>query len=86
MAAALVLGLALSRRLIRRLRSLRDTALPVARGLVVEMVPDARRDEVGDLQRAFATMQSRLREQEDARRTFVSTARTSCERRRHRCD
>jgi signal transduction histidine kinase len=75
MAAALVLGLALSRRLIRRLRSLRDTALRVARlGLVVEMVPDARRDEIGDLQRAFATMQSRLREQEDARRTFVSTA------------
>jgi len=75
MGVALVLGFALSGRLVRRLRALRDIALRVARlGLVVEMVPDRRQDEIGDLQRAFATMQSRLREQEDARRTFVSTA------------
>lgn len=75
MGAALLLGFALSGRLVRRLRDLRDTALRVAHlGFVVEMVPDRRRDEIGDLQRAFATMQSRLREQEQARRTFVSTA------------
>ncbi len=75
MGAALLLGLALSARLVRRLRSLRDTALRVAQlGLVVQMIPDDRRDEIGDLQRAFSTMQNRLREQEEARRTFVSTA------------
>jgi signal transduction histidine kinase len=49
--------------------------LKVARlGPVVEMAPDQTRDEIGDLSRAFAVMQDRLREQEEARRTFVSTA------------
>jgi signal transduction histidine kinase len=38
-------------------------------------VPEDRsRDEVGDLGRAFSSMQKRLRRQEDARRRFVSTA------------
>jgi signal transduction histidine kinase len=35
---------------------------------------DHTRDEVGDLTRAFVTLQGRLREQEQARRTFVATA------------
>jgi signal transduction histidine kinase len=38
------------------------------------MPPDRTRDEVGDLTRAFATMQQRLHRQEQARRTFVATA------------
>jgi signal transduction histidine kinase len=72
---ALLVGIALSGRLVRRLTSLRDTALRVARiGPVADVEPDPGRDEVGDLARAFATMQARLREQEQARRTFVSTA------------
>lgn len=72
---ALLTGLAVSSRLLRRLRELRDTALRVARlGPVVEVARERARDEVGDLSRAFATMQDRLREQEEARRTFVSTA------------
>ncbi|HXE44247.1 MAG TPA: HAMP domain-containing sensor histidine kinase [Conexibacter sp.] len=72
---ALVIGTLLTRPLVRRLRGLRDTALRVARlGPNVEVAADPRRDEVGDLTRAFATMQDRLREQEHARRAFVSTA------------
>ena len=36
--------------------------------------PSSGRDEIGDLSRTFATMQTRLREQEQARRAFVATA------------
>jgi len=72
---ALLLGYALSRGLARRLRQLRDTALRVAElGPVAEIAPDRSRDEVGDLTRAFAEMQTRLREQEQARKSFVATA------------
>ncbi|MBS1870740.1 MAG: HAMP domain-containing histidine kinase [Actinobacteria bacterium] len=72
---ALLVGTLLTRPLVRRLRGLRAMALRVARlGPHVEVAPDPRRDEVGDLTRAFATMQDRLREQEQARRAFVSTA------------
>jgi signal transduction histidine kinase len=68
-------GVLLANRLVRRLGSLRDTALRVADlGPAAEVLPDASRDEIGDLTRAFATMQAQLREQEQARRTFVSTA------------
>ena len=75
LAVALLLGFALSRGLARRVRSLRDTALRVAEiGPVAEVTPDRRRDEVGDLTRAFAEMQTRLRDQEQARKSFVATA------------
>jgi signal transduction histidine kinase len=75
LAVALVAGAALARRLVRRLTALRDTSLRVADlGPLAEIQDDGTRDEVGDLTRAFATMQARLREQESARRTFVSTA------------
>ena len=72
---ALLLGIALASELVRRLRRLRDTALLVARvGPVVELEPSSGHDEIADLTRAFAVMQGRLREQEEARRTFVATA------------
>jgi signal transduction histidine kinase len=72
---ALLIGIALASELVRRLRRLRDTALLVARvGPVVELEPSAGNDEIADLTRAFAVMQERLREQEEARRTFVATA------------
>jgi len=59
----------------RRLRRLRDTAERVAQvGPVAEFRPEQGRDEIGDLSRTFATMQTRLREQEQARRAFVATA------------
>jgi signal transduction histidine kinase len=72
---ALLLGTLLAGRVVRRLRSLRDTALMVAElGPAAEFQSDNARDEVGDLTRAFAVMQEHLREQENARRAFVSTA------------
>lgn len=75
LAIALLTGVPVATRLVRRLTALRDTTLRVAElGLVAEVQSDDTRDEVGDLTRAFATMQERLREQEQARRTFVSTA------------
>jgi signal transduction histidine kinase len=75
LAVALLLGIALAGRIVRRLRRLRDTALTVAKlGPLAEFQADGGRDEVGDLTRAFATMQRHLREQEAARRAFVATA------------
>ena len=72
---ALLVGALLSARLARRLRALRDTALRVsALGPVAEIRSDDARDEVGDLTRALAVMQDRLREQERARGAFVTTA------------
>jgi signal transduction histidine kinase len=72
---ALLVGSLLAGRLVLRIRHLRDSALRVADiGAMAEFKPDRARDEIGDLSRAFATMQGRLREQEDARRAFVSTA------------
>jgi signal transduction histidine kinase len=66
---ALAGGLLLSGRMLRRLRVLRnavagDTAVP----------PDEHRDEIGELARAFASLQTRVAAQETARRTFVATA------------
>src|SRR3954454_12602948 len=76
LAVALLAGVALAARLVRRLGALRRTALQVAEQGPGETPPvaDEHRDEVGDLARAFATMQRRLAAQEQARRTFVSTA------------
>jgi signal transduction histidine kinase len=75
LAVALLLGLGIAATLLRRLRRLRDATLMLAdHGLDSELAADRSRDEVGDLGRAFATMQERLREQEHARRAFVATA------------
>jgi signal transduction histidine kinase len=75
LAAALLFGIALSARLVRRLRRLRVVALAVGEDRPGATVPDDRRhDEVGSLTRALGTMRSRLQHQEHARRTFVATA------------
>jgi signal transduction histidine kinase len=72
---ALLVGALIAGRTAGRIRRLRDTAERVAQvGPVAEFHPEGRRDEIGDLSRTFAFMQERLREQEQARRTFVSTA------------
>jgi signal transduction histidine kinase len=73
---ALLLGIALSTGLSRRLGRLRRSALALAREGVSAPVPpvDHGRDEVGDLARALASMQQALRRQEEARRAFVATA------------
>jgi signal transduction histidine kinase len=70
-----LIGLALSGRLLRRLQRLRRMALTVAEeGPEAQVHVDSTGDEVGDLGRALATMQTNLRRQDEARRAFVSTA------------
>jgi signal transduction histidine kinase len=72
---ALLAGVVIAGRTARRIRRLRDTAERVAQvGPVAEFRPESGRDEIGDLSRTFAFMQTRLREQEQARRSFVATA------------
>jgi signal transduction histidine kinase len=72
---ALLLGLALVGTLTARLERLRAAALRIAReGPGARPPRDERRDEVGDLARALATMQEALDRQERARRAFVATA------------
>jgi signal transduction histidine kinase len=74
-ATAVVIGIGLATTLLRRLRRLRDAALRLgARGLSEEAPRDRGRDEIGDLARAFTSMQTQLRAQEDARKRFVATA------------
>jgi signal transduction histidine kinase len=76
LSVALLAGIGIAARLVRRLSRLRSTALQMAdEGPdATPPVDDGHRDEVGDLARAFATMQRRLAAQEQSRRTFVSTA------------
>jgi signal transduction histidine kinase len=73
---ALLLGIGLTRTLLRRLERLRDATRELERrGFEIDPLPEDRGlDEVGELTRAFAGMQSRLRSQEAARRAFVATA------------
>ena len=75
LALSLILGIPLAATLVRRLRRLREAALELTHeGPAVEVPVDRARDEVGDLARTLAVMQQRLREQEEARRSFVATA------------
>jgi signal transduction histidine kinase len=69
---ALIAGVALSGRMLRRLRALNDAVQDAEPG--EPHVPDLHRDELGELSRAFSGLQDRLARQEDARRTFVATA------------
>jgi signal transduction histidine kinase len=74
-ALTLLLGIPLSWRLVRRLRRLREAAIAIEEDAPQAPVPvDNARDEVGDLARTLASMQQRLRRQEQARRSFVATA------------
>ncbi|WP_051324087.1 sensor histidine kinase [Candidatus Solirubrobacter pratensis] len=66
---ALAGGLLLSGRMLRRVNALRDAVSDDA-----PVQPDAHRDEIGELARAFAALQTRVASQETARRTFVATA------------
>lgn len=72
---ALLLGLALTTTLLRRLERLREAARRLERrGLDVPLPVDQRNDEIGDLTRAFASMQARLRSQVRSRHAFVANA------------
>jgi signal transduction histidine kinase len=75
LAVALIIGIGLATTLLRRLERLRDATRELdERGIGAAPPVDASRDEIGELTRAFASMQTRLRRQEDARRAFVATA------------
>lgn len=75
LATALLLGIGLASRLLRRLERLRDATRSVERdGLHAPFPSDPARDEIGELTHAFAAMRTRLRRQESARRAFVATA------------
>ena len=75
LALSLILAIPLAATLVRRLRRLREAALELSHEWpAVEVPVDRARDEVGDLARTLAAMQQRLREQEEARRSFVATA------------
>jgi len=76
LAVALVLGIALSSRLLRRLRMLQDASRSLDESALGTLVlpHEIVSDEIGELARAFSTMHGRLRQQEDARRAFVATA------------
>ena len=77
LALTFLLAIPLAATLVRRLHRLRQAALELAIDGVgggTEIPVDRARDEVGDLARSFATMQRRLRQQEEARRRFVATA------------
>lgn len=73
---ATLLGIALSSRLLRRLRRLRDASRSLDEDDlgVLGMRPDDVPDEIGEVARGFTTMRERVRQQEDARRAFVATA------------
>jgi signal transduction histidine kinase len=61
--------------MLRRLERLRDASRELERqGLEAPLPSDDGRDEIGELARAFASMQAKLRLQEAARRAFVATA------------
>lgn len=72
---ALLLGIGITTTLLRRLERLRDSTRELERrGLEAPLPEDGGHDEIGELSRAFAALQARLRRQEDARRAFVATA------------
>jgi signal transduction histidine kinase len=74
-AVALLLGIALTSTLLRRLRQLRDAARELERhGLATPIRIKPGDDEIGELARTLTSMQSRLSHQEAALRSFVATA------------
>jgi signal transduction histidine kinase len=74
LALTVLLGIPLSARLVRRLRRLREVAVEIEHDAPMIVPVDTANDEVGDLARALASMQQRLSQQEEARRSFVATA------------
>jgi signal transduction histidine kinase len=75
LAIALLLGIALTTTLLRRLRQLRDAAREMERhGLSTPIRVKPGNDEIGELARTLTSMQARLSHQEAALRAFVATA------------
>jgi signal transduction histidine kinase len=75
LALVLLLAIPLAATIVSRLRRLRHAALQLAEhGPNVEIPVIRAHDEVGDLARTLALMQTQLHNQEEARRAFVATA------------
>jgi signal transduction histidine kinase len=75
LAIALLLGIALSYGLLRRLERLRQSARRLGEGRIAEPLPaDPSRDEVGDLARGLEAMRARLQAEERSRQAFLGTA------------
>jgi signal transduction histidine kinase len=75
LAIALLLGIALSFGLLRRLERLRQGAGRLGEGGISEPLEvDTSRDEVGDVGRALEAMRVRLRAEERSRQAFLGTA------------
>jgi len=75
LAIALLLGIALSFGLLRRLERLRQGARRLGEGRISDPLPrDSAHDEVGDLARALESMRARLQAEERSRQAFLGTA------------
>ncbi len=75
LATALLLGIALSGRLVARLRRVRDAARELEQrgpGVAVEL--GGWHDEIGELARSLESMRRRLADQDAALRSFIATA------------
>lgn len=72
MALAMLLGLALTRSLVKPLRMVRDAARRIGAGELAYRVPVASRDEIGDLARQFNEMAEALERDERLRRQMMA--------------
>lgn len=71
---SLVAGLLASNYIARRIRRLEKAAREVTKGNFTEPLPVDSRDEIGELARAFNTMQERLGRADRARKAFIANA------------
>ncbi len=71
---ALLVGMLAARTLTLRVRRLQRAALDIARGNFTQPLPVDSTDELGELARAFNTMQDRLGRSDRARKAFIATA------------
>lgn len=71
---ALLVGLLAARAMTLRVRRLERAALDVSKGNFTQPLPVDSTDELGELARAFNTMQDRLGRSDAARKAFIATA------------
>jgi signal transduction histidine kinase len=74
LSVALIAGLIASSYIARRLRRLELAAREVSKGNFTEPLPVDSDDEIGEVARAFNTMQSRLGQADRARKAFIANA------------
>lgn len=74
LAVALIVGMLAARTLSLRVRRLERAALQIAQGNFTQPLPIDSSDELGELARAFNTMQERLGRADRSRKAFIATA------------